>query len=81
MILQVKHFLPVESSIIHGVIVALGQNVQQSVLIELRCHDSVHDWNVLAFDLIYNDISVLDWSVFCQEENVTSLHGWLHRAG
>ena len=81
MILQVEHFLPVESTIIHGVIVTLGQNVQQSVLIELRCHDSVHDWNVLTFDLVYNDISVLDWSVFGQEENVTSLHGWFHRTG
>ena len=78
MVLQVQHFLPIEATIVHRVIIALCQNVQLTLLISLRRHNSMHDRNVLAFDFVYNDISVLNWSVFSQEENVTSLHGGLH---
>ena len=64
MIFQVEHFLPIETTIINRIVIALGQDVKLSLVIKLCGHDSVYNWNILAFNLVNYDISINNWSVF-----------------
>ena len=79
-VLDVEHFVLVQASVVHGVVVAFGQQHQFSILVCLLGHDSVHDRNVLAFELIHNDVAIDDGRVLREEKHVASLHRWLHRA-
>ena len=77
-ILDVQRFVLVEASVVHGVVIALRQKLQFSFLVCLLGHNAMHDWNVLALQLVDDNIAIDDWSVFGQYQHIASLHGRLH---
>ena len=78
---QIEHALFVETSVINRVVVTLGKELDDAIGGDLLGGDSVDDWDVFSFNLVHNDVPVLDGCVVRQNQDVSPLHFWLHRAG
>ena len=79
--IEVELLVFVEAAIVDRIIVSLSQKFEVSFCIILLSNDSVDDWDVLTLKLVHYNITVLNWGVLGQEEDVASLHFRLHRPG
>ena len=75
---DVELFIFVQAAVINRVVVALSQVANDTLRVFLPRDYSVNDGNALAWQLVDNDITILNRRVFCQKKDISSLHRWLH---